>query len=351
MTMTVVMPDLDPEMKSGRIAEWLKREGEAINRGEPMVRVEVEKISFEVDSPYSGTLSEILVELNEDVVVGAPIARISTKASLPSPLFSTASSPAQAASGPREVAGKRERGAPFNNLSKRIRPEAMRSAIAEKMSRSWREIPQVSLATDFELDALDSFRASLEGRVKKRVSFTAIVARAVASALASFEELNSTLEGGEIVQFQDVDVSIAVALDPRGLVTPVVRAANLKSVLEISDEIEDLASRARSGKLTLGEVTGGTITVSNLSSYGVDSFIPIINPPQVCIVGVGQRRERSYNYKNDAKEKKDGHPGGPTASVAYCTVTIVFDHRVTDGARAARFLQEIKRFIENPDLL
>ncbi|MDH2899579.1 MAG: dihydrolipoamide acetyltransferase family protein, partial [archaeon] len=209
--------------------------------------------------------------------------------------------------------------------------DTMRLTIAERMTRSWKEIPQVPLILEVNLSEVEKFKAGMEKLIGKHVSFTAIVAKALASSLRSIPDLNSRLENNELLEYEDVDISIAVALD-HGLITPVVRSANLKTATDISEEIEDLASRARSGKLSPSEVKGGTTTVSSLAGFGVDVFIPIINPPQITIIGVGRTRTNS-------------------AGLPICTLTLVFDHRATDGARAAQLLQKIRDFIESPYLL
>lgn len=419
----VIMPRYDPEMKTGRVAEWLKKEGDKVTKGEPVLRIDTEKVSLEIDAPESGVLSKILVHPPQEVPIGTPLAQILTEGETPTkplPAQSTTapvlqeetpssavtqttsknesiqatsneqervfaspaarkaarelgvdlnlvkgtgprgrvtvedinafaekvrSQPSQVAETSKKEIQREEVGrlagplvAPVTETQRLIesqfvkkQPNAMRSAIADKMTRSWKEIPQVPLVVDVSLSEVEKFRAGMEKLIGKRVSFTAIVTKALASALRSFPDLNSRFEDKEILEFQDVDVSIAVALE-NGLITPVVRAANRKTATEISGEIEDLASRARAGKLTTSEVKGGTTTVSSLAGFGVDIFIPIINPPQVTIVGVGKSRSNN-----------NGLP--------YCSLTLVFDHRVTDGARAAQLLQKIKDYIESPYLL
>lgn len=405
----VIMPRYDPEMKTGRVAEWLKKEGDKVAKGEPVLRIDTEKVSLEIDAPESGVLSKILVNPPEEVPIGTPLAQITaegesvpeartTQKQIPDVPSAAASAPTSTSEPERETASAspaarkaaRELGVDLDLVKgtgprgrvtaedvttfaetlkahptqlvessrQEIRgvglhpseisatteqkiagepqfvkkqPNAMRAAIAEKMTRSWKEIPQVPLIVEVSLSEVEKFRAGMEKLVGKRVSLTAIVTKAVANALRSFPDLNSRLENNEILEFQDVDVSIAVALE-NGLITPVVRGANRKTATDISGEIEEMASKARTGKLTTAEVKGGTTTVSSLAGFGVDIFIPIINPPQVTIVGVGRSRLNSA--------------GSP-----YFSLTLVFDHRVTDGARAAQLLQKIRDYIESPYLL
>lgn len=419
----IIMPRYDPEMKTGRVAKWLKKEGDKVAKGEPVVLIDTEKVSVEVEAPDNGTLSRILVQPPQEVPIGTPLASIAAEgekveaptsnvASSPSPVVAPNVAPENAAheaikveeeieerhrvfaspaarraargfgidllkvkgSGPKgritsedvenfeanlraqskqvsevskEATRHEEIGAPrsyaptvevteqrevgVEGRFTRRKLDTMRLTIANRMSTSWKEIPQVPLIADVGLSEVEKFRAGMEKLIGKRVSLTAIVAKALASALRSFPDLNSRFENNEILEFEDVDVSIAVALE-HGLITPVVKNANRKTASDISQEIEDLAAKARSGRLTPSEVKGGTTTVSSLGGFGVDVFVPIINPPQVTIVGVGKSRTGS-------------------AGLPVCTLTLVFDHRATDGARAAQLLQKIKDFIESPYLL
>lgn len=392
----IVMPRFDPEMKSGKVVEWLKREGDKIAKGEPIVRIDTEKVSIDIESPAEGTLAKIIVNPPAEVPVGTSLGAIAEEGEaaeakpITQPTVSKVAAPAIQVSKPqpavpeekasareswiraspsarraarelgvdlKQVGGTGPLGRVTNKdvqkfaeapqaMSARAQPEtitpeakpvkmvpltSMRSTIAERMTQSWTQIPQVPLFVDVKLVEAEKLRTALEKLIGKRVSFTAIVTKAVAGALRAFPDINCRFENGEIHLFEDVDVSIAVALDS-GLITPVVRNANKKTASEISAEIEDLATRARSGRLTPSEVRGGTTSVSSLGGFGVDMFIPIINPPQVSIIGVGQVR-------------KDSHDN------PYMTLTLVFDHRVTDGARAAQLLQKIRDYIESPYLL
>jgi pyruvate dehydrogenase E2 component (dihydrolipoamide acetyltransferase) len=381
------MPRFDPEMKSGKVVEWLKKEGEQVRKGEPIVRIDTEKVSIEVESPESGTLQKILVGPDEEVPVGTPLGNIELDGETPaaSPVESKKSLPEitqQAApnegraphtrqkeaerqriiaspsarrvarelgielglvkgTGPmgrvmskdvEKYASTQRQTAPREKESFRARKlDSMRSRIAERMVESWTKVPQVPLFAEVDLTETEKFRSAMEKMIGEKVSLTAVVTKALASALRFFPDINSRYENDEIHEFEDVDVGIAVALG-NGLVAPVVRKANRKTATEITKEIEDLAARARAGKLGLHEVHGGTTSVSNLSSYGVDYFVPLINPPQVSIVGIGRVRKT-----------QGGNPS--------CTITFVFDHRVTDGARAAEVLEKIREYMESPYLL
>jgi len=150
--------------------------------------------------------------------------------------------------------------------------------------------------------------------------------------------VNAQLHGDEVVKFPHADICIAVASD-NGLVTPVVRAADTKSTAQIATEVADLAERARNGRLTRDEITGGTFTISNLGMFGVDRFDAIINPPQVAILAVGAGSDRVVAR----------HGQATVAQVA--TLTLSCDHRVVDGAAGAQFLAMLRGLVEHPDTL
>jgi len=399
------MPRFDPEMKSGLVDKWLKKEGDIVTKGEPVVRIETEKVSLDVESPESGTLFKILVGPLGEAPVGAPLGSILLEGESPSerPAPATAAgaaaaipptpvplvhaeepepeargaersraSPAarQAAremgvdiekvrgSGPggritrEDVVAYHDAGiqravqdvaraggpptirAPPGSTSaeyKVMKIDPIRVTIGERMTKSWTEIPQVPLFAQIELTEVEKLKAAVEESSERKISVLSIITKSVANSFRTFPDLNVRLEDGVVRGYDDVDVSIAIALE-NGLITPNVRRANRKTIAEIATEIDDLAERARSGKLNPSEMRGGTTTISNLGAFGVDYFIPIINPPQATIVGMGKITTSS-----------SGRP--------VITITLVFDHRITDGARAAQFLQKIKDYLENPYLL
>jgi pyruvate dehydrogenase E2 component (dihydrolipoamide acetyltransferase) len=220
----------------------------------------------------------------------------------------------------------------------RERMTSMRVTIAKRLLESKQSIPHYRLVIDVELTALNARRAALNAGGDGKVSVNDLIVRAAALALVQHPVVNAQLQGDEIVKHAHADVCVAVASDA-GLVTPIVRSADGKSVAQIAREVADLAERARSNKLAREDITGGTFTVSNLGMFGVDRFDAIINPPQVAILAVGAGRERVV--------VRDGQPA--VASVA--TLTLSCDHRVVDGATGAKFLATLKELLENPDRL
>ena len=216
--------------------------------------------------------------------------------------------------------------------------DMMRKTVARRLSESFRDIPHFPLTIDLEIDALLSARAKINGLLEKRkvkVSVNDLVLKAAAIALKQVPEANASFSPEGIAYHHHADISMAVAIDG-GLITPIIRQAELKSVSQISLEAKDLAERARTKKLKPEEFMGGTFSVSNLGMFGVRSFGSIINPPQGCILSVG------------SGEKRPVVRGDQLAIATVMTVTLTCDHRVVDGAVGARWLEAFKGLIESP---
>lgn len=211
---------------------------------------------------------------------------------------------------------------------KREKLTSMRATIARRLSESKRDLPHYRLVADLDMDALATKRAAMVA-AGERVSINDLLLHAVAAALRQHSRLNAQFTGEELLQFEQVDLAVAVAT-PAGLVTPIVRDAADLSVQQIATSVRELAERARTGRLARDEITGGTFTVSNLGMFGVRQFDAIINPPQVAILAIGALEERPVVRH------------GALAVGRVVTVTLSSDHRVVDGADAAAFLATLK---------
>jgi pyruvate dehydrogenase E2 component (dihydrolipoamide acetyltransferase) len=220
-----------------------------------------------------------------------------------------------------------------SNPSTREKLSSMRATIAKRLVESKQSIPHYRLAADVDAAALFTRRAAMTA-AGTRVSVNDLVVRACALALVEHPAVNAQLVGEEVVRYADADIALAVATD-NGLLTPIVRGVNRKSVAEIAAESTALANRARAGKLTRDEITGGTFTVSNLGMFGLERFDAIINPPQVAILALGAAR--------DAVVVRDGRP----AVGKLIALTLSCDHRVVDGAIGAAFLKTLRELIES----
>jgi pyruvate dehydrogenase E2 component (dihydrolipoamide acetyltransferase) len=214
---------------------------------------------------------------------------------------------------------------------------SMRATIARRLLESKQAIPHYRLAADVDLTALLARRAALRA-AGTEVSVNDLLVRACALTLVKHPAVNAQLQGDEVHKFPHADIAVAVATDG-GLVTPIVRSADTKSAAQIGAETGDLATRARSGKLTREEITGGTFTLSNLGMFGIDRFDAIINPPQVAILAVGAGADRVIAR------------GGSVVVAKVATLTLSCDHRVVDGAIGAQFLHALRQTIESADAL
>jgi pyruvate dehydrogenase E2 component (dihydrolipoamide acetyltransferase) len=220
----------------------------------------------------------------------------------------------------------------------RVPHTSIRKVIARRMLESKQTVPHFYLTVDFEIDALLTARQAINVVVEKKgtkVSVNDMVIKACAKALRDHPECNASWTEEEMIQYGAVDISVAVATD-RGLITPIVRNADMKGLAQISIEMKDLASRAKSGKLKLEEFQGGGFTISNLGMFGIRDFGAIINTPQSMILAVGAGEERVVVRKGEMVIR----------NIMSCTLAV--DHRVVDGALGAQFLQTLKAYIEQP---
>ncbi len=226
--------------------------------------------------------------------------------------------------------------------TKSIPMAGIRKIIAERMSYSKQVAPHVTLTTEADMTEIVKLHHLLSPVVEeasgKPLTYSEILVKVVARALVEHPEMNATLQADSIQLLSEVHVGLAAAVD-HGLVVPVIHYAHTKTLTEIAVIVKSLLEKARKGKLLPGEMTGGTFTVSNLGMYEIDAFTPIINPPETGILGVGRIMEKPV-VKN-----------GAIVACPVVTLSLSFDHRVIDGAPAARFLQKIKRLLENPLLL
>jgi pyruvate dehydrogenase E2 component (dihydrolipoamide acetyltransferase) len=223
------------------------------------------------------------------------------------------------------------------NATTREKLSSMRATIAKRLVESKQTIPHYRLAADVDASALLARRAAL-ANAGTRVSVNDLIVRACGLALVQHPAVNAQLTGDEVVRYADADIALAVATD-NGLITPILRAVNRKTLAEIATQSAALAERARAGKLTRDDITGGTFTVSNLGMFGLDRFDAIINPPQVAILAIGAAR--------DAVVVSNGQP----AAGKVMTLTLSCDHRVVDGAVGAAFLRTLRELIESAQAL
>ena len=370
MATEIVLPQWSMGMADGTIVRWLKQEGEAVMEGEPLVEVEAAKVTSEVEAEVSGVLTRILVAEGETVPVRTALCVIGTTEEAKVSLVTDASSAAPApevqvtpvarrvakdhsinlshvrGSGPggritvedvQRVIATPTTLTPqiqgTSSISEQFIPLAgTRGTVARRMQQSLQTSAQVTLVTEVDVSALVQLREALKPELG--LTYTDLIVKAVALALKEHPRVNAWVEEDSIHLIQDINIGVAVALD-EGLIVPVVRNADRKSLREIVRETTRLARSAREGTLTREEVTGSTFSVSNLGMYGIDAFTPIINPPEIAILGIGRISEKLVRVSRGAEWHH------------VLTLSLTFDHRAIDGAPAAAFLQTIGKRLED----
>ena len=392
----VAMPRLDPGMQSGKIVEWLKNEGDHVEKDVPIVRIEGEKTTFEVNSPGAGVVRKLLFDPGTDIQVGQTIALVgesdeplpieAERQAAPEPVVvkeatvapAAVSRVAEASASPVARKMAREAGVDISKIkgsgpggrivrediqkaieqmktqpaasavsaqearavpvARTIKLAGKRKATAERLSYGFHTTVPVPITMEARMEAVLERRKELHSRAGEEISITAYVVKAAAKALEDHQMINSSLEGDELRVYGDINVAVAINT-PDGLVAPAIPQTNRKSVSEISRGIRDLTERAMQNRLTVSDLTGGTFTVTNLGGYGVDLFAPVINPPQCAILGFGRTSERPVIIEKQVR----------VASVT--TLSLVFDHRIVDGVPAAQYLQRVKELLEDPEKL
>jgi pyruvate dehydrogenase E2 component (dihydrolipoyllysine-residue acetyltransferase) len=429
MATEVKLPRLGQGMESGTIVRWLKTEGEAVSKGEPLYELDTDKVTQEVEAESDGVLLKIVIadgEVNVGTTVGIIGAQDEDVAALlagaqggngDAPATETAVVPAdeagdasaeQAAGEPAESSepatqddpsprggaetlpstepaprapGEHVKASPLARRIARERgidlaqitgtgPEgrviaedvekaeahpaaaavpaadvevveltSTRKTIARRLTEAW-QAPVFQLTVTADATELVATRERMvellrEGETKPTVSD--VLTRIVASALVRHRPVNANFIDGRLHRFAAANVGLAVAA-PAGLVVPVIRDADRKSVQQIAADRADIVSRARDGKLKLPDLEGGTFTISNLGMYGIEQFVAVLNPPQVAILAVGSIEERATVIDGDL------------AIVPTMTMTLTCDHRAIDGSEGAEFLRDVKAYVEAPAL-
>lgn len=217
----------------------------------------------------------------------------------------------------------------------------MRKVIAQRLTESKQNVPHFYLTIDCEIDKLLAVRQEMNAGLETegvKLSVNDFIIKASALALQAVPAANSSWGGTHIRQYSSSDISVAVAIEG-GLITPIVKAAHLKSIATISTEMKELAQKAREGKLAPAEFQGGTFSISNLGMYGIKDFAAVINPPQGCILAIGSGDQRPVVHNGEIR----------IATVMTCTLSV--DHRAVDGAVGSEFLKHFKKYITNPLLM
>ena len=396
MAVEVSLPRLGQGMEAGTIVRWLKSEGDTVEKGEALYELDTDKVTQEVEAEASGTLLKILAQEGEEIAVGKRIAVIGEQGEAveeeepqeegsPGPAReeereqgreASADEPKAEAKEAAPVDGRikasplarrvaRERGIDLAGLTGtgpegRIVAEdveraaatpahatagaapleaevvpltSIRRTIARRLTKAW-EAPAFQISMSADMTRSLALRERLRD---EKVTVTDVLAKLAAIALLRHRELNSHFADDELRIFPNAHIGLAVATE-RGLVVPVIRECERKSLVQIAIERGQLVQRAREAKLSAEDLEDGTFTISNLGMYGVEQFIAVLNPPQAAILAVG------------ASEERPVAEDGELVARPMMSMTLTCDHRAVDGAKAAEFLRELKMLLEEPGL-
>ncbi len=375
MVTRIVMPRLSLTMKTGSVIQWFKQEGEQVEKGEPLLEVLSDKVTYDVEAPASGMLGRILAEEGNDFPVGTTLGLLTAPGEeladtdLEIQQESNAEREVQKPpSSPNEIAPKIKTRVVASPAAKRIAREhnvdlalipgtgpegtivkedverflhrseqrrvteeiplaGIRKTTAERVTASFQTAPHSFIVMDVDMTEAAKLREQTNS------SYTAILVHAVVKALLKHPRVNASLVDGKIKVYSDINVGIAVST-PRGLVVPVIKKAQDKTLADLASELTDLVRKAREDALSREQLEDGTFTVTNLGMYDVNLFIPIINPPEAAILAAGTIIEKPVV------------DGGSMLAKPIMTLTLAYDHRILDGAPAALFLKEIKTEIQ-----
>ncbi|RWR14656.1 dihydrolipoamide acetyltransferase family protein [Siminovitchia fortis] len=395
MAVEIIMPKLGMGMKEGTVVEWLKRKGDKVEKGESVAVISSEKIEKDIEAPGSGVLLDVAAQEDETVAVGKAIGYIGEPGEK---INSASESEKQPVAAAREAAASVEKaGRPPINMQIKVRvsPAArklakaegidvntvkgtgpqgrvtrediekaiknrledkneqtteeqqtdsvtvkqitgMRKVIAERMFSSIQQSAQLTIHMRADVTEMLSLRKKINaGQENINLTVTDFIARAVVLALQKHKNMNGTFVDNQINCYDSVHLGIAVALE-NGLVVPVIRQSERYSMEELSNKIKMLSKKARDGSLDASEMKGSTFTITSLGASGVEFFTPILNPPEVGILGVGLITDTPVFVGEELKRQ------------SLLPLSLTFDHRAVDGVPASEFLSTIKGLLENP---
>jgi len=373
MPTDVIMPALGMAQETGKVMRWLKADGEAVAKGEPLLEVETDKVTVEIEAPADGKLGAVVVGEGAEVPVGTVIALVLAEGEAVPVVPAAESAPGDGAGAvverpSRRLASPKARrialanGVDLDGLSGSGPNGAVVAAdvdaalaavtandggdallvgsvwrvMAERTLRAWQGTPQFVLSREADASRLRSWREAARRKPGcEGISVTDLLVKICAEALRRHPRLAASWQHGSLVAGAGVHVGIAVATDD-GLVVPVVHGADALPLGAISARRREVAEAARSGRLRPDDVQGGVFTISNLGMYGVDAFQAIVNAPQAAILAVGRIVEKPVAQNGDVVVRP------------MLALTVSFDHRVADGARGAEFLDTLASLVEEP---
>lgn len=343
MAKAIRLPQLGETMEEGTIVGCKVKVGDHVKSGDVLFDIETDKATLEIESPSDGYVKQIMAGMGQTYRVGAPLLILGEKDEQVSDEFvrslkGAAAAPARAKvptpvpAAPREI-----------KLGRTIPAGRLQKIAGQKMLRSKQEIPCFYLNVRADVTELVAYRTKFNqaGSTKLvtggnvEIAYNDFIIKAVATGLTRFPIMTGQLEGDNIKLAESIGVGLAIAVS-EGLVAPIVKDPDKKTVAEIAHCTRQLADKARNNLLTLDDLEGGCITVSNLGAFGIDSFIPIVVPGQCSILGIGQIKDACVPDDNHLNIRK------------VMNMTLSVDHKVTNGAYAAQFLDFVKKILEDP---
>ena len=382
MATEITVPTLGESVSQGTVIQWLKQEGEAVAKDEALVELETDKVSIEVPSPTAGVLTKIIAQEGEDVDIGALLAEVDENATptvtakketpkaeekkVEEKLTTSApaSKPATASTHNAQISRedflkqasthsvlstgsanmftpKGDR--PHRDGEERVKMSNLRKVISTRLKETQNEAAMLTTFNEVNMDAImrlrSEYQSAFEAKHGVRLGFMGMFVKAVTIALQELPAVNAEIHGDEIIYKNYYDIGIAVGT-ANGLVVPVLRDADKKTLPEIEAEIRDFGVRARDGKLTPSEMTGGSYTITNGGVFGSLLSTPIINPPQSGILGMHKIQKRPI-VNND----------GDIVAANMMYLAHSYDHRIIDGREAVSFLVRVKEILEDPSRL
>lgn len=388
MATTIVMPQLASTMEKGTIAKWLKQVGDEVTEGEAIIEITTDKVDIEVESPASGILLKILADVGDEVPVKEPVAILGAAGEDVGDIseIAVAEAPQEAQTkteperdepvppkgrifaSPRArrlakesgvdltaIAGTGPRGRIVSQDVKKYAAEGKRTVddarpkpaltpgqvvqlstiqkmVAERLTMSYRTAPHIDILMDVNCEKMVALRIMLKAQ-GTRVSYNDIIAKFTSVVLREFPMFNATLVDDGVYLIDEINIGIAAAVGDE-LIVPVVKNVDKKDIKEIAAESFRIITAAREKKLSLEDVSGGTLTITNLGMYGVKSFAAIINPPQVAILAVGAIEPRAVVVP------------GQIIAQQMMTLSLSIDHRVVNGAQGGEFLARLRELLE-----
>jgi len=376
MAVSVVMPALEMAQETGKLLAWLKKEGEPVKKGEPLLEIETDKVTVEVEAPADGVLAGVKSREGDEVPVGQTIAwivapgeqppadvtpAVTGRAMSPAALGPALAKPPESAvrvspkakrlakelgvdlskvrgTGPDGTVTGEDVEAAAKAAPATAEPAGLSSIarlMAERTTQSWTTTPHFFLVREIDAGPLLAAREQLGAGIGVKLTHTDLLIALVARVVARHPKFNASWTGDAIHLHSDVNISLAAAVKD-GVVGVVIPKADTATLADIAARRSDLSERARAGHLRPPDVTGGTFTISNLGMYQVDAFSAIITPPQAAVLAVGAIADRVVPV--------DGKPG----IRPMMTITLSSDHRVVDGAQAAVFLKDLADALGEP---